>query len=162
MPLIHETGAGLAGAESYASVQYATTYHGARGNAAWADADLDVQESSLRKATDYIEATYGPRFAGTPLTPTQGLSVPRQPSPLGNVVPAPASRATAELALKVISGVDLFPDAAPAVAKEKIDVIETTYITSTGPRFPFVDALLAPLLKPSGAAGSVAVKLFRV
>ena len=166
MSLITEDGTGLPGAEAYASTNYADTYHSARGNFAWVDADSDAKEAALRKATDYIDTFYGARLRGTPVSESQNLLFPRHQFLLGSVSPVPLNfaivrRATAELALKVISGVELFPDAAATIAREKIDVIETVYAQPTGERFPGITALLEPLLRSTFSAGSMFAKLRR-
>lgn len=164
MSLIHEDGTGLIDAESYASVQYADNYHALRGNLPWEDAELEEKEASLRKASDFINIVYGSRFTGFPLTETQSFPFPRHSDLLGYVpyVPVPVLKACAELALRVINGTDLFPDAAPFIVKERVDVIETTYAAPTGPRFPFLESILAPLLMRPVGGGLPFVKLARV
>lgn len=153
MSLIHEDGTGLPDAEAYASADYADTYHGARGNSSWVDADLDVKEAALRKATDYIDAFYGARLRGVPVSASQSLAFPRHQFLLDVVEPVPLNfavvkRAAAMLALKVINGVELFPDAEATVSKEVIGPIETTFALPTGERFPGVTDTLAPVLRP--------------
>ena len=78
MSLIVEDGSIVTGAESYISVADASTYHTARGNAAWAALASDaVREQCLRKATDYMEQVYRSRWQGCRVGETQALSWPR-------------------------------------------------------------------------------------
>lgn len=170
MALITEDGTGIDDAESYASVEEADAYHSDRENTAWADAEPTSKEAALRKATDFIETVYGPRFFGERLVPSQNLSFPRDPvswdgSPSWDGVPPRVVRATAELALRVVKGVDLMPDSKKEVTKAKTDVLETTYALATGPRFPFIEAMLSPLaasLTEAEDTGNPWVNLVRV
>jgi len=153
--LIHEDGTGLADAESYVSVEDANVYHGARSNSLWDLAEQDLKESSLRKATDFIDAVYGGRWIGTPLLETQGLSFPRHGTSW-NGVPVPLKRALFELALRVVSGTELFADAAEKTKSEKIGPIEVEYDLSelSGDRFGWLNDFLRPLLKVARKGGS--------
>lgn len=82
MTLIVETGAGDAGAESYASIDEAAAYWTARQHdpmaAAWENAESDdLREGALREASTYLDATYGGLYLGSRSTTTQGLLWPR-------------------------------------------------------------------------------------
>lgn len=114
MALIVEDGTGLSNAESFASVAFANTYHTNRGNALWTGTDA-VKEAALRKATDYIQAKYYPRWGGSRMTDAQALDWPRDyvvrsNSLTGtiywpnNAVPNDVAVATCILALKSLGG----------------------------------------------------------
>jgi hypothetical protein len=167
MALIVETGAGLADAESYASVAFATAYHAARGNDAWAALASDtIREQHLRKATDHMLSTYRTRWAGYRSTQAQALDWPRAevsrpdaPQAYGgesyypnNVVPAEIQRACAELALRSISG-PLTPDETQAVKRKKVEGLEIEYADySRATRsYPAIDRLMAAFLDGFGS-----------
>ena len=166
MALIIEDGTGMAAAESYISVADATTYHTARGNAAWAAVASDtIREQLLRKATDYMVASYRERWDGYRVTTTQALDWPRYEVPIrdsatqgvyaafydSDSVPAAVAKACAELALRAIDG-DLAEDLDIPVISETIGPISTTY--AEGGRqtkvFRAVDAMLSPFFKGAG------------
>ena len=75
MSVIVETGAGVANANSFASVAAATAYHAARGNAAWDN--IDDKDAALLKATDNMQAEYHSRWKGVQTHATQPLDWPR-------------------------------------------------------------------------------------
>lgn len=167
MALVIEDGAGRADAESFVSVADATAYHANRGNAAWAAlASDEVREQMLRKATDYMEAIYRPRWAGVRKLTTQALSWPRYNVPIrdvaitqyypNNTVPAAVANACAELALRAIKG-DLVPDIGPLKKRVKVAVIETEYVLGASPyvRFRLIDRMLDPFM--NGSAGNIAL-----
>jgi hypothetical protein len=173
MSLIVETGAIVAGAESYISVADASTYHGNRGNAAWGALASDaLREQALRKATDYMTQIYRARWKGYRKDGTQVLDWPRsfvylEPFVHGivgtypylvadTIVPEEAKRACAELALRAAAG-DLLGDLGQGVTREKVGPLETEYDKNTPQtvRYVAVDALLAPYLK--GGANTVQV-----
>lgn len=142
--LIVETGAGVPGAESYLSTADADAYLSARGHAAWPDLAQDAKEAALRRATDYMEAAYGPLWLFKRATEVQALSWPR----VGWAgVPAPVRHACAELALRAASG-PLLPDEGPAVKSERVGPLLVAYQDGArqGVRFVAVDKMLAPYL----------------
>lgn len=142
--LIVETGAGVPGAESYLSTADADAYLTARGHAAWAEQAVDAKEAALRRATDYLEAVYGPLWLSERRTEAQGLSWPRVGWP---GVPAPVRNACAELALRAAAG-PLMPDEGPAVKSERVGPLLVAYQDGArqGTRYALVDKMLAPLL----------------
>ena len=80
MGLIVEDGAGLASAESYASVSEAGAYLRARGNGeAWDDAEQSDREIALRKAADFMRQVYRTRWAGARVHFEQRLDWPLRP-----------------------------------------------------------------------------------
>jgi len=124
------------GAESYISVADADTYHASRGNAAWAAiATTAIKEQCLRRATDYMTAEYGARWAsgyGDLTTDT---------------VPDAIANACAELALKA-NAAELAPDIGRAKTRVKVDVIETEYseFSSQVTTYRAIDRMLRPYL----------------
>lgn len=77
MALIKEDGSIVANANSYADVADADAYQTDRGRQAWLDADAEVKNAALVRATDYIESRFGLRFIGQPLGDVQELAWPR-------------------------------------------------------------------------------------
>lgn len=83
MPLVVEDGTGVAGAESYASVDAATAYWVSRPQdanaAAWtAAAGVDgKQEGALREGAAFLDATWGLLYRGSRKTAAQGRPWPR-------------------------------------------------------------------------------------
>jgi hypothetical protein len=173
MALVVEDGSGLSTAESYISVADATTYHAARANTAWADvADDATREALLRKATDFMVATYRERWAGYRVSTTQALDWPRYEVPFkdatvggtfpsyydSNEVPVAVQRACAELALRAIDG-DLAPDLDAPVVREKVGPIETEY--AVGARQSTVFRAIEGLLSPFFVSGGGQLKVVR-
>lgn len=144
MALIVETGEGLPGAESFASVADADAYLGDRGHTAWAALAEPAKEAALRLATDHMEAVYGRLWRSERRTDAQGLSWPR----VGWAgVPVAVRNACAELALRAAAG-PLMPDQGPAVQSEQVGPLLVAYQDGArqGVRFVAVDLMLAPLL----------------
>jgi len=163
MSIIVEDGSGLSTAESYISVADASTYFSNRGVTTWASIASDaLREAALRKATDYMTATYRNRWEGFRYTEDQALDWPRE----GVVrdswavgydeVPIEVQRACAEFALKAASA-ELQEDLTRGVVREKIDVIEIEYDKNSPERtrYSFIDAMLAPFLNSIGTGASV-------
>ena len=165
MALEVEDGTGKATAESFISVTDASTYHTARGNAAWAALASDtVREQCLRKATDYMEQVYRSRWQGCRVSETQALSWPRYNVEVegyaidSDIVPTEIKNACAELALRA-SAADLNPDLTQGVAREKVGQIEVEYDKASPQftRYRAIDALLSPYLKAGGGGCSMGV-----
>lgn len=72
--IIPENGVGIAGANSYATVEAADLFHDLRQNAAWLAATEAQKVAALVRATDFIEASY--RASAAPLMQGQGLQFP--------------------------------------------------------------------------------------
>lgn len=161
MALVVETGAGLAGAESYISVADADARHTALGNSAWTGDD-SVKEAALRKATEYMEQAFRSRWSGVRRTGTQALSWPRAYVLVdgygveSDVVPSIVANACADLALKALSE-DLNADLERAVVRKKVGPLETEYDRASpqSKRYRAVDMALAPYLKGSSAMATL-------
>ena len=171
MALVIEDGTGLGNANSYVDAATARDYASARGVSLPA-ADADV-EKLLVQAMDYLEAQRA-RYQGTKTWPVgtaehpaaQALQWPRTGVIIDcsytlpdNVIPTELKSAQCQLAMEVFAGNELMPSTDGKVVKrEKVDVIETEYMTGQDmgtagtprPSFPAVDALLEPLFTACG------------
>ena len=170
MAFVVETGAGVADANSYASVSAADGYVADRGIAGWTSLTTTVKEQALIKATDYLEATYRDAWKGNRITATQTLSWPRSNVIVdgfliaANIVPAPVVNSCIEMALRSAAGETLIADQGQRVKREKIDVIEIEYQDYSDPaqRYPFVNRMLSPYLLSSSDGGFAQVRINRV
>lgn len=166
--LIIETGAGLADAESYASVPAADARCASLGLTAWAAlAEVD-KEISLRKAMTFM-ATYRTRWAGRRVYQHQALDWPRYNVAVdgftvpSTIVPAEVVNACIDLAARAGRGEDLLPDldtGSNAIKRDKVGPIDTEYFQNTTDareRFVAVDALLAPYFGSAGGGNSIKV-----
>jgi len=147
---VHEIGAGLPNANSYADPDQARDYGAARHRNTLQNITEEQLEALLIRATDYIDQRWGMKFAGSPKTSTQALSWPRdyvydELGALVTGVPADIVCATIELAERA-TGLDRlisdppapYPvaDASGTVAdvtdgaivsiRKKVDTIETS------------------------------------
>lgn len=160
MALIVEDGTGLATAESYISVADFKAYCDAHGLSYAGKTDTQI-EQALRRATQWIDATYSVRFDGYRVAELQALLWPMSglidrggygiPS---DAVPRQIVSATAEAGVRELaSPQSLSPDVVPGevVKREKIDKIEFEYAIGSGgasvmaPALTVIDGILAPL-----------------
>ncbi|MGE0723968.1 MAG: DnaT-like ssDNA-binding protein [Alphaproteobacteria bacterium] len=79
MTLIVESGAGIAGADSYLALADADAHHAARAETAWAAATAGAREAALRRATAGIDGLFAQRWKGRKAVPwtVHGLAWPR-------------------------------------------------------------------------------------
>lgn len=166
--LITETGAGLAEAESYASVAAADTRCISLGLTAWAALTEADKEIALRRATLFM-STYRTRWAGRRVHQQQALDWPRYNVAVDGFVlpstsvPIDVVNACIDLAVRAGSGEDLLPDldtGSNAIKKDKTGPLETEYFQNTTDareRFVAVDALLAPYFGSAGGGNSIKV-----
>jgi hypothetical protein len=169
MPLTIETGGITPGANAYADASLADPYHLDRGNAAWGSATNGQKSAALINATAYLDGKYRNRFKGVRVQPVvQPLEWPRTGVDIvdghrggafsgytyysnypSNIIPPEVIAATCELALRALGG-PLAADIAPGdrIAKEKVDIIETTFapgdFTTT---YQVVDQLVSRFLR---------------
>lgn len=168
MPIIIETGEGLADAESYASVAQADARCASVGMTGWAALAEVGKEIALRKAMIFM-ATHRTRWAGRRVYQHQALDWPRYnvvvdgfivPS---TIVPPDVVNACIDLAVRAGSGEDLLPDldtGSNAIKKDKTGPLETEYFQNTTDareRFVAVDTLLAPYFGSTGGGNSMKV-----
>lgn len=169
MTITVEDGSVVANAESYIAVADADTYHTNFGNTAWASLTTALKEAYLRRATQYMVGEYRQRWQGYRHSISQTLDWPRdfvylEPFILGavgsypylvsnTIVPTEVKNACAELALKAAT-TTLAADIAPAVKREKVDVIEVEYADYAADRTKYlqIDQLLKPYLKAGSGA----------
>lgn len=154
MSLIVEDGSNVAGADSYASLDSAYTYHENYSNTAWLNADDEAQEVALRKATVYIDSKY--QFKGERVAATQSLAWPRSGVVLYGAsmdsayIPPKLVAATCELALRALTG-ELVED----VASQYVESVTVGPISRTlsapqfsgQKRFYVADSLLRDLVR---------------
>ncbi|RZJ12070.1 MAG: hypothetical protein EOP39_04590 [Rubrivivax sp.] len=163
MALITETGAGLAGAESFASVADADAYWAIRGApAAWTALTTGDKEAALRLGTEYLGQRFAERWKGYRVSTTQALDWPRvgvvvdRFERVYTVIPVELVRATIELALKSRTA-SLTADEAAQVKSEAVGPIAVTYADNARQqtRFAAVENMLHPLLTGSGSISIV-------
>lgn len=154
-----EDGTGLAGANSFATVEAADAYFADRGNTVWSAALLADKQIALVKATDYINGRF--KFRGSKLNQlVQALEFPRVY--LDNpVMPPNLLKATFEYAVRAVGGSPLAPDptvdatgGAVKVSRQKVGPVETEteYHQSRVAVFkpyPAADMLLRDIVRPS-------------
>jgi hypothetical protein len=165
MALIVETGTGSATGESFCSVSDALAYHAARGNSTWATITTTQQEQALRRATDYMEAVYSQRWAGTRTTSVQALSWPRYNVfvngyvTLSSSIPRAVINACSELALRAAAG-ELLSDSTQQKTRTKVDVLEVEFdkYSPQSTQYLAITALLAPYFE---SGSGVEVKVVR-
>lgn len=169
MALIVEDGSIVAGAESYCTVAYATTFHSNRGNAAWALLTTAQMEETLRRATDYMRQAYRGMWKGYRYTNTQALDWPRanveiEDNPFGNlvatnIVPQEVKDACALFALTA-STEELAANLTQQVMSESVGPLSVSYSAASPQytRYRAIDMLLRPHL----SGGGVMSKLARV
>lgn len=158
MTIIVEDGTGKIDSETLISVADADAYFASRGNTVWSTIATDEEkEHLLRKSSDYILGTYGPRWGGRRVFSQQALDWPRANVVANgflvesNSVPLLVTNASAELALQAISG-DLLPNTEQSVKKEKIGPIETEFndFATSETKYVQIDRLLSPFFSSSG------------
>ena len=165
MALIVETGTGSATGESFCSVADSLAYHAARGNATWATITTTQQEQALRRATDYMEAVYSQRWAGTRTTSVQALSWPRYNVfvngfvTLSSSIPRAVINACSELALRAAAG-ELLSDSTQQKTRTKVDVLEVEFdkYSPQSTQYLAITALLAPYFE---SGSGIEVKVVR-
>lgn len=167
MTLIVETGSGAEASESYADTATANTYALARGLLFPVD-DPDLAEQALRRATTWIDATYGGKFSGDRLNGrAQGLQWPRSSAydnsstPIAlpsDEVPKEVINATIEAAVReMASPGSLSPDVTPGKIKEAVAIsgaVSVQYakgqgVTGQKPIVTVIDNILGSLISIS-------------
>lgn len=148
-----ETGAGVAGANSFATVVQARDFATVRG--VTLSADDDVVTAFLVIATDYLKTL---QYQGTKYRagesylpwPRDGLLVDEVAYPI-NLVPSDIVAATCQLVIEQHNGIVLRGSASTAgIKREKVGPLETEYSSShigrSIARMPIVEAYLSPWL----------------
>ncbi len=170
MALIVETGAGVAGAESYLSVADALTLLGKWStDTTFAAATTGQQEVALRQAAAFIDARFESYLAGERVSATQSRAWPRYNAHTrdgwclaSDVVPEQWKLAQALLAPRALAGAlapDVKQDGALIEKETKIGPLTTRKKwadgsgTSQQPSFPEVGNAISPLLVVSSMQG---------
>jgi hypothetical protein len=169
MALEIEDGTGKTDADSYVSVADLVAYAEARGKTI-ADSPADNAEAALRKATQWIDATYRARFSGTKTNGReQALQWPRTDAVdadgeeiAEDEVPAEIIQATCEAAIREYEDPDtLAPDLdrGGAIQSIKAGSVAITYADGAPgvTTFQMIDGILAGLLLPDPAKSPVFV-----
>jgi len=164
MALIVEDGTGKPDAESYVSVADAGTYAAARGLTFPVSTapEIALAEQALRRATELLDAKYGPRFAGTWAVDGQALAWPRlyasyRLSPISETtIPVQVIAATVQAAVRELAAPgSLSPDVTTGqiVKRERVEgAVEVEYavgsagVASQTPVVSIIDGILAPLI----------------
>lgn len=175
--IVVEDGNALSTANAYVSETFATTYHGDRGNVAWAALSSEDMKTAIIKATDYIDKRFGRRFRGYKSQKDQALEWPRTSAYSNSsfsytdadVVPRNLQKACAEYALRTISTSELLPDPSTSSSgsltrdRQVVGPIETqkdfegalsrdtasSLISGSNiPEYPAADLWIEELLKP--------------
>jgi hypothetical protein len=179
MALIVEDGSIVKDAEAYATVAEVAAYLVARGVTTWGAMALPDQESSIRRATDYLVQTYRGRWKGARLRFDQALDWPRQGVTVDdseniagsgsmaylvpyNVVPREVKNACAEMALRAAAG-PLLDDLGQGVKTVRVGPIIKEFDThsSREKKYPAVDRMLEPLVSDLSSAGGSSLKITR-
>lgn len=180
--MVVEDGAGVAGANSYLSVEDADAYWADRNNSTWADASTADKEAALIEASQYLDATFDWVWGNPPwqfgrhvnLTTRetlqyyaplkkddQGLLWPRisaydtRTNRLIEGVPQKVQDATAELSLEALSE-RLLPTQDRATRREQVGDISVEYMGNALNRrsYPLVTRMLSGLYWSSRDGGS--------
>lgn len=159
MALIVEDGSIVLGANSYVSVAEIRAYCEGRGITLPAD-EADVETMAIL-AFDYLES-FRSRYQGQPTTVNQRTAWPRTGVVIesyslpSNEIPWQLKQAQCQATGEALE-TDLMPNAALAVKKEKVDVIEVEYQQSVAdgvpPNFPKIEAWLLALIGTGGGGG---------
>lgn len=164
MAITVETGAGLADAESYASVAEFKAYAALVGLDYTTPAYTDQQiEQALRRATTWLDAKYRDQFQGMWTFSTQALEWPRsgvlyrRSGVDAYSIPAKLKNALCEAAWRELTLSDgLSPDVTgDAIKRDRVGDAETEFRAgSVGARpwIPIIDDLLSGLLKGTATA----------
>ena len=162
-----ETGAGLANATSYIDTPFANNYLAAYNESGWTNQSATAQQGALMLASQAIDLLYGQDYYSIPMTSgaaIQGLLFPRFTFVVNRIqiiqagtIPIQLQRATAEVALMSIQGVNITPQ--PNTLRfvksqtEKVGTLETstTYMRAPKaekyPNFFKVEQILKPILR---------------
>lgn len=168
MSLTIETGAIVAGADSYASVAELSSFATARGFTTLPALDAD-KEVLLRNACDFLDSLEG-RYKGTRVSDSQPLAWPRKDVYLFSTatlfdkttIPSQLKNAQCQLACDAVKFTLQPTGTGREVLKQKTDVIETEFakvgVGTIRAEFNKAMAILAPTLR----GGSFGVQTIRV
>ena len=167
--MVVEDGTGVAGADSYVTVEFADGYFLSRGIPGWGDLDGEQKEQCLVRATDYVDSMF--QWRGRSMTETQSLRFPR--SGLRDYegrevtgVPVALMQSVCDVALLASGGAELFQTMDPSgrVVSERIGDLSFTYERGPDGRtlYESVNARLRGLYKDTGRAAMITGRVERV
>lgn len=156
MALTIETGAGVAGADTYSDVAYTDAYLASMGYTIWAPLLTAEKEAAKRMASRHLDS-YAKTYTGTRSTMEQGLEWPRVGGVFSNqfdipttTIPENLKRAECELAVRAAQGLLTTDSQGGYVTQERLGDLSVSYSDKSRQanitRFKVVDDLLAPLL----------------
>ena len=158
MAFIVEDGTVVAGANSYAALEYALSYFADANRSSEFAGSEPEQRGWLVQATSYINMRWATRFASAPFAANQSLPFPRAAGNGAAWMPEDLLRATCEYAARAKRG-PLAPDPtvdatghSVVMTGRKVGPIERTFAVVSGSRvqtfrsYPAADALMASLL----------------
>lgn len=173
MALTIETGAVVAGANSFVTVAEIKAFVGSVALPTATDSEI---ERAAVNAGRYLDGYYRARWKGARVQPlAQCMEWPRYGVEVGTVapyiggvylngavfnqylptttIPQRVKDAQCELALRSLTGA-LSADSTTGIKREKLDVIETEYVTGSAPiaTYAVVDQLLSDYLSPLGCS----------
>jgi hypothetical protein len=142
MDLIIENGTIVASANSYVTVAEAVAFAANRGVTLPGE---DATKVLVIKSMDWLESLYL-RYQGALKSETQELQWPRTGITVNGftladtVIPKALKNAQCQVIMDLFSGIDPQANfaASPAVIKEKVDVLETTYSELTPDSIPYL------------------------
>jgi len=156
MSIVVETGAIVAGANSYISVVDADAYFSARNNTTWSALTTANKEAALLYATSWIDSRYS--WPGIIVDDSQALSWPRLGaydvdlrSIASTTIPQALIDAECEAALSHVTEVlNAVRERGGGLAYAKVDVLEVSYFrgAAAGRTFPYIDSLLYKIAIP--------------
>ena len=169
MALLVESGAGVAGADSYLASAEADLHHAALGWEGWAAASAQAREAALRRATRAVDGLYAGRWKGAKAVPwtVNVLAWPRHgvvdeagaAMVAADAIPAGLKAAVAEGARIELEQPGALAEAARRLRRFQLGPLAVEMADGgEGAGVPPAVALpLAPLLRPADPAPRLAV-----
>jgi len=177
MTIVVEDGTGVAGANSYASVEYANAYHSSRGNALWTETSTSPDQgkaAALIRATQAIDATYRHRWPGSRTDgrdqalawPRTGVEDSEGDAIASDEIPTELKDAVCEAALReLIEAGSMIPDLdyGGAIKRVKAGTAEVEFQggATANTSFQLIDGILAGLLGSGSATPEYSGRLVR-
>lgn len=133
MALVVEDGGGLSNANGYIDTTFADEYHDNHGHAGWAALSTAEKETSIVRATSFVDKRFGMRYVGFRRSKSQNLEWPRLDAfdkdgfllSGEDEIPRLLKRAVAEYALRAAIYNILAPDPLRAVPGQDFSDLNT-------------------------------------
>jgi hypothetical protein len=164
MALLVEDGSGVTGAESYIDIVFFEAFCSDWGLSLPAAASTSDKEAALRRGSLIFDSLYGSRFAGTPVSSSQGLVFPmtdlldRRGFELP-VLPLQVKQAAAVFARQELnSPMSMFPVVTPGKVKKSVEAGDVSveydvasisgmgFTVGSRPILSIVESILSPIL----------------